>query len=263
MSVPTLSLRPTPHVVLAVLALASAVCATPAFGQGAPGSGQALALGAEVSGVLAGSDPQLPDGSVYHVWRIHGSVGEAFQVDMESGEFDAYLMLRNALGTVLARDDDSGGGTDACLRIVLPETGSYEVVANALQQGTFGRYTIRLSRPSGGEFKRGVVGTIRRGETVTGQLVATDDRLSDHSVFRGYGFQGSAGESVRIDMMSDSFDAYLILTDVYGNQLIRDDDSGGGRNARITYTLPYSGTFFVLANAYRQDQYGEYRLTIR
>ncbi len=45
--------------------------------------------------------------------------------------------------------------------------------------------------------------------------------------------------------------------------LARDDDSGGGTNARIVFTVPAAGAYRIIANTYRQGSYGAYTLSVR
>jgi serine protease Do len=48
-----------------------------------------------------------------------------------------------------------------------------------------------------------------------------------------------------------------------GTALARDDDAGGNLNARINFTLPYTGTFRLIANTLRQGTTGAYTLSVR
>jgi hypothetical protein len=109
----------------------------------------------------------------------------------------------------------------------------------------------------------GTVGQILKGQTVSGQLSLSDARLSDNSVYQAWTYVGRAGERIQVDVMSSSFDAYAILQDAAGVKLATDDDSGGGTNARIVFTLPSSGAFRIIANTYRQGSYGQYTLSVR
>ena len=109
----------------------------------------------------------------------------------------------------------------------------------------------------------GTVGQIMKGQTVSGQLSVGDPRLSDNSVYQAWTYIGARGERIRIDVMSSAFDAYAILEDASGKVLARDDDSGGGTNARIVFTLPASGAYMIVANTYRQGGYGPYTLSVR
>jgi uncharacterized protein (TIGR03067 family) len=72
------------------------------------------------------------------------------------------------------------------------------------------------------------------------------------------------GARYRIDMVSDDFDAFLIVQDANGRQLAFDDDSGGGSrglDARLTFIPPRDGTYNVYAAALVGT--GKFTLTIR
>ena len=58
-------------------------------------------------------------------------------------------MLRQGapFGAEVAKDDDSGGGTDVLIRLRLPNTGTYFVTATTFGEGqALGRYTLDLDR---------------------------------------------------------------------------------------------------------------------
>jgi hypothetical protein len=109
----------------------------------------------------------------------------------------------------------------------------------------------------------GTVGQILKGQSVSGTLSPGDPRLSDNSVYQAWTYIGTGGERIQIDVMSSAFDAYAILEDATGKMLARDDDSGGGTNARIVFTLPASGAYRIIANTYRQGSYGPYTVSVR
>jgi len=68
--------------------------------------------------------------------------------------------------------------------------------------------------------------------TVTGQLDRNSQIHWDGSYYNIYTFDGQAGEVIRIDMISNDFDAYLILFDPQGGRITQNDDGGDGTNAR-------------------------------
>jgi len=109
----------------------------------------------------------------------------------------------------------------------------------------------------------GTVGQIMKGQAVSGQLSLTDARLSDNSVYQAWTYIGTRGERIEVDVTSTSFDAYAVLEDAAGKVLARDDDSGGGTNARILFTVPAAGAYRIIANTYRQGSYGPYTLSVR
>ena len=54
----------------------------------------------------------------------------------------------------------------------------------------------------------------------------------------------------------------LYVSDPFGRNIARDDDSGGGRNSMITLTLPLSGGYTVWVGSFDGASLGEYRLGI-
>ncbi len=104
-------------------------------------------------------------------------------------------------------------------------------------------------------------GTIRYGQTVTGQITAVN-------FFELWEFQGSRGDRVQILMEGDGYlDPYLgLLFTATEEVVMEDDDSGGGSNAYIEVTLPASGSYTIVATRYGLDSgttVGAYRLTLQ
>jgi hypothetical protein len=83
------------------------------------------------------------------------------------------------------------------------------------------------------------------------------DGLSFFNTYaKGYSFYAEAGLDVTITLASDDFDAYLHL--LYGDEitLARDDDGGGGSDAKIVYKLPYTGIYYVEATQFSYESPG-------
>lgn len=109
----------------------------------------------------------------------------------------------------------------------------------------------------------GTVGQVLKGQTIGGQLSLSDPRLSDNSVYQAWTYVGRKGERIQVDVVSSAFDAYAIIQDSTGKRLVADDDSGGGTNARIVFTIPANAAYRIIANTYRQGSYGAYTLSVR
>jgi hypothetical protein len=253
-----------------VATLVLAGCAARPGGAPAPVPVRTIGMNSQVTGTLTRSDPVLRDSSSYQTWQFQGTAGQIVQIDVMSGAFDAYAILRDPQDSVIARDDDDGGGTNARLIVTLPATGVYQILANSYQRGRYGPYSVRLrslgtasdSIPAGGVLP-GTVGQILRGQTVSGRLTSTDPRLSDSSVYQAWTYVGHAGETLTVAVTSTDFDAYAIIQDGNGLRLASDDDSGGGTNARIVYTLPYTGAYRIVANTYKRGSFGAYTLSVQ
>lgn len=99
------------------------------------------------------------------------------------------------------------------------------------------------------------------GGVVNDRLGPGDNILPvDNSFFKVYRFDGRAGQQVVIEMASREIDPFLILVAPNGREVAQDDDSAGGKNARIVATLPISGTYLLLANSYQAGEAGSYSL---
>lgn len=233
-----------------------------------------IAMNSEVSGTLSRNDARLNDGSVYQAWTFYGSQGQMVQIDVMSDAFDAFCILQGPAGNEIARDDDSGDGLNARVSVSLPVSGQYRIITNTYRKGQFGVYRVRLAsggapaavtQPSvsGAPVTSGTLGQVLRGQTVQGRLTSGDARLADNTYYQSWTFYGQAGEMVTLEVTSTDFDAYAVIQDQNGNVLSRDDDSGGNLNARIVFTLPYTGNYRMLANTLRVGATGAYSLSVR
>jgi hypothetical protein len=78
----------------------------------------------------------------------------------------------------------------------------------------------------------------------------------------GYVFQGEAGQTIDLTLLSEDFDTVveLLLND---EQIGLNDDSEGDRNARlIDFTLPETGAYQVQVHSYNNGYEGTYRLLV-
>lgn len=98
--------------------------------------------------------------------------------------------------------------------------------------------------------------TITIGETVTGTLTAASPSAR-------YTLEGLADVTITILLTSETFDSFLTLLGSDGTELASDDDSGGGKNARITdFTLPADGTYTIVVESYNRVSSGDYELSV-
>tara|TARA_R110002167_G_scaffold84173_5_gene228828 strand:+ start:1766 stop:2644 length:879 start_codon:yes stop_codon:yes gene_type:complete len=106
---------------------------------------------------------------------------------------------------------------------------------------------------------------LRPGQTVQGELTTSDSTLGDGSYFDCFTIQTRPGQTLRIDQTSDAFDSYLQAgTGACGGtltNLVSDDDSGGGLNARLEVQGD-GGVLTVRANSLSTGMTGRYTLTV-
>jgi S1-C subfamily serine protease len=99
------------------------------------------------------------------------------------------------------------------------------------------------------------------GTPVQGRLDSNSSVLQDdNSYYTRYTFEGKAGQRLVISMTSSELDSYLILLSPNGDDLGQDDNSAGGKNSKLTVTLPEDGTYVVLANTHSAREMGRYSL---
>ena len=107
--------------------------------------------------------------------------------------------------------------------------------------------------------------SISLGQSRPGQLDATDCVLSDLLSDGAFGDRWSlslAGQTdVRIDLTSNTFDAFLELRDNVGNVIALNDNAAGSFDARLIRTLQ-AGSYIILVRTLVVGQAGAYRLSV-
>ncbi|HBK21904.1 MAG TPA: peptidase, partial [Planktothrix sp. UBA10369] len=98
-------------------------------------------------------------------------------------------------------------------------------------------------------------GELKEGDTVL---------ASDQSLYDEYTFEGKEGQQITISLESSAFDTYVALFNS-DNELLQehDDISQTNSNSEITITLPKTGTYRVIVNAYDSKGKGKYLLKIK
>jgi hypothetical protein len=104
-----------------------------------------LGPNASVSGTLDKNDNTRNDESWYEGWSIDVEEGDHVVFLLKSPDFDSYLTLVSPTGRAF-NDDDSGGGTDSQLDMLIDQSGRWTVVANTLRPGDSGGYTLTVER---------------------------------------------------------------------------------------------------------------------
>lgn len=99
----------------------------------------------------------------------------------------------------------------------------------------------------------------------SGRLVPGHDYAEPYGrLMQGWRFQGTPGQDVTFDLMSDDFDAYLYLLGEGHGELLENDDSGGACHARIRYRIGSSGEVLLVASGYVEvEGAGEFALHAR
>jgi hypothetical protein len=226
-----------------------------------------LRKGETSSGTLSTSDRKLDDNSFYDIWTYRAQAGESVRITLKSSDFDAYLAVGRMDGDQFESDetdDDGAGGTDAEVKTTFREAGLYHIRVNSLSAGEKGAYTLLLED---GPVTTPAVsqGEVRIGSSVSGTLSDDDPTLDDDSHYDLLTYRGRSGETVRVTLRSDDFDAYLSFGQMEGDdftELESDDDGAGGTDAKLTVTLSSDGDFVVRVNSLSEGETGDYTLLL-
>lgn len=104
------------------------------------------------------------------------------------------------------------------------------------------------------------------GEITRGSLSNADPALDNGAFYDEYLFDARRGEVIVLLMDSNAFDSYLRLgmeRRAGGfRELAYDDDGGDGRNSRLQFTVPETGTYVVRASSLSGRSTGPYTLML-
>jgi len=251
--------------VRSVLVLLALVAASPVAAQTPIRPGQTL------TGRLVPTDQKFSDGSRYKLYAFVGNKGDTVAVDLSSDDFDANLLIADASGNSLARNDDSGEKCNARLTFVPPAAGNYRVYANSSAQAELGEYKLTLTRgaarAAADTVCRGfgrVAGMIDVGQTITGNLTSDDPELtSDSTYYQRWILPVKPNQAFTVDLESTDFDAFVWLTRGRGDKIIDNDDGGGGCNARLVYTAQDDHPLRIMVNTASRPRRQTGRFTLR
>ncbi|MEM9772416.1 MAG: trypsin-like peptidase domain-containing protein [Cyanobacteria bacterium P01_D01_bin.73] len=108
------------------------------------------------AGQLDGNSRTLNrDGSAFEDYYFRGQAGQRVVIDLDSPDFDTYLVLVDPSGELLGSNDDRAErNTNSTIEVVLPVDGAYRVIINAYEAGQMGRYQLVGRKQEGRRSRR-------------------------------------------------------------------------------------------------------------
>lgn len=221
----------------------------------APSDAGRLAMGDTATGTIE-------EGGDQDWFAVDVVAGGVYQFEMRGsptgdGDLrDTLMAVRDADGTLLARNDDGGTGLNSLLQFTATETGTIYIDAGSYGNNT-GTYTLEaavISEPApvtGDDYGTtpGTAGRIAVDGVATGVIEEardTDWFAVDVEEGAVYMFE-QRGSRTDDGTLSDP------LMEVYaanGTRLARNDDGGEGYNSRLEFTAAETGTIYIAAGGY-------------
>jgi hypothetical protein len=227
-------------------------------------SGSALRYGDSVYNEITDMTPQ-----VYYSFRA--ARGDILSVRMQrvSGDLDPFVQVVNAFGLVIGENDEviGSGSLDAHITaLAIPDDGMYAIVASRFGQAAGrSRGSFVLTLETAAQSGLGASAEFALPLTIG---VPTEGEISDARSALFYSFEGRRDEIISITMsrVGGELDTFVALADSNLQELISDDDGGGGQNSAIRdFVLPADGIYTVIATRYQRADgatEGRYQLNV-
>jgi hypothetical protein len=212
-----------------------------------PTAGRELRRGAGGFGRLSGAEASVENDRPVQVWALRGEAGERVTIRLEADDYDAYLYFFGPGMSETLTNDDGGYDLNSEITITLAETGTYTVGAGAHNPGSMGTYHLTLTDPIDLATLATHDRRLRAGTREFGQLTSADPVVEGQPV-QAWAFRADAGQTVTIDLISDSFDSYLRVLGP-GLGTLENDDGGDGLHSRLEVTFPENGVYRILASS--------------
>jgi hypothetical protein len=202
------------------------------------------------SGTLVTTDRanSLRPGSLYDGYLLTNLLaGEQVQVNLNSGAFDAYLQIVNAATGEVIAENDNFSGTNSQASFTAQVGVDYIARATSFVGAATGAYTLTTSS----------------AEALSGTLDSTDptnptrtDTFRDDYLLTNL----VAGQSVKLNLNSTAFDAYLQVVNAATGEVIAENDNFSGTNSQLTFTTQAGVDYIVRATSFALGSTGAYSL---
>jgi Big-like domain-containing protein len=224
-------------------------------------------LGQTKSSALNGSSCTFVGGGPFDAYALTLPGAQTFTVSLSADSFDATLEVVDesfALGGAFNLDSVPGKGVTNSFLKMIATGGAYGIAAGGQSLGAAGSYTLTTAAVA--VYADSCLGDIwvTRGISTQQELKPTDCvDASGPYYFDPFQLILVSGQSVTITESSTAFDAELFVHASSGNSVF-DDNSGGGTNARLSYTNTSTGAevLFILPSTAAVGATGAYTLTI-
>lgn len=120
-----------------------------------------VSYGANISGAISGDSLQSSLGTYFDAYWFTGKQGDAVQIQVNSANFDAFMLLNSGNGDMIGYDDNSGGELNAQVAKVLPASGNYVLIVTPFERFKTGAYTLTITQIDRGPDSKSVTASGR------------------------------------------------------------------------------------------------------
>lgn len=186
--------------------------------------------------------------------RIHAlkmEKNKTYVIDMLGANMAPYFRVEDSIGNTLATGQNRGNN-QARIRFTSPKEDTYLITASG-HGAVEGKYTLTVKPFVAAAAKLFPFPAPEANKPASVNAVLTaDDTPDQYREFPGkvYVVELKAGKTYVIDMISQQFDAFLLLQNENAGLIAQDDDSGGNLNSRIRYQAPATGRYRLVASTF-------------
>lgn len=217
----------------------------------APGTD--MRIGHSVSGDISWSDCLFDGWAPADSFAVTLDAESAIDIRLKSADFEPFMVLRDQTGRDVAVGwADMTAGT-ARIRTSL-EAGTYALFALSYDWPPEGAYQLSIA-----DIECSAMGSLGVDESASGTLTVDDCARAGGAYQDLWELDVTADATVRIDLTSPDFDAYLTLRDDLDDVIATDDDGGSGLDSRIEVALA-AGAYTISASSFGAGQTGAYDL---
>jgi Fibronectin type III domain/Bacterial pre-peptidase C-terminal domain len=215
----------------------------------------AIGVGQTVAGELTTSDCRLPSGARADRWTFTPEANAWIRIEMESQDFDAFLVLVDANGKTITSNDDGGSAPGAArIDVHLGWGVPFSIWASGFSPASTGVYRLSI-RTSPCAVRR----VLSLGEPVSDSILPTDCRLADGAYADLWRVSVPDWSTLRINLRSHRFPPALTLSDSLQRYEVMGRTVAPGV-ITVTRSVP-PGTYYIRAASSRIDMKGGYELT--
>ncbi len=212
------------------------------------------------NGSLAPTDGTLNAGEYFDAYTLEGQAGQRVSITQWSEDFDTYLMLETPSGEVYA-NDDAGGLKFSAIRMALPESGTYRILATSFEGAQTGNYELKIAQSAE------VVARIEQGNLAEGDTVGGNGAFEDTITV-----QGQRGQRLMVQMKSNEIDSLVRVYAPDGTFVENDDacfstlaglyNEEANPDSLLTTNLAVDGEYRIVATSFEPSLSGNYMLVI-